>query len=100
MSVDFSSKVGQRVNAIINRHAEYMNGFDRGQINFGVEAVINMVRDALGENLDDEDAKNGWVFYGPDGEWHWSIDRQEHESIEDQRPATAVEAYFATRAGK
>ena len=75
-----------------------MDGLDRGQINFGVEAVINMVRDALGPNLDEEDAKHGWVFYGPDGAWHWSKDRQEHESIEDQRPATAVEAYFASKA--
>ena len=39
----------------------------------------------------------GWVFYGPDGEWHWSEVFDPHESITDQRPATAVEAALALR---
>lgn len=41
------------------------------------------------------EAKHGWVFYGPDGEWHWSAERDTHESVTDQRPATAVEAALA-----
>lgn len=36
-----------RVREIINQHSEYMNGFDRGQINFGREAVMTMLREAL-----------------------------------------------------
>lgn len=39
----------------------------------------------------------GWIIYGPDGEWHWSPQRDEHESVTDQRPATAIEAALASR---
>jgi len=37
---------------------------------------------------------NGYVFYGPDGHWHWSKIHDNHESIEDQRPATLLEKYL------
>lgn len=36
-----------QVREILNRHAEYMDGYDRGQISFGVQAVIAMIQDAL-----------------------------------------------------
>jgi len=38
-----------------------------------------------------DEAPHGWVFFGPDGRWHWSPTFDPHESVEDQRPATAVE---------
>jgi hypothetical protein len=36
-------------------------------------------------------APYGWVFYGPDGCWHWRSTPDHHESVEDQRPATSLE---------
>ncbi len=38
----------------------------------------------------------GFVYYGPDGRWHWSPTYDTHESVEDQRPATITEAALAT----
>lgn len=43
------------------------------------------------------DTKWGYVYVGPDGEWHWSAQQSDHESALDQRPATAAEAEFASR---
>lgn len=40
-------EVEARIRQIINRHAEYMDGFDRGQRNFGRDAVMQMLRAAL-----------------------------------------------------
>lgn len=50
------------------------------------------VIDAEFEEVTDDEPEHGWVFYGPDGEWHWSPVWQNHEAITDQRPATGVEA--------
>lgn len=46
-----------QIREIINKHAEYMNGLDRGQGFFGQEAVINMVRTALDLRAAEHDAR-------------------------------------------
>ena len=45
--IEADREADEQVRAIINRHAEYMNGLDRGQQFFRAEAVIAMVREAL-----------------------------------------------------
>ena len=37
----------------------------------------------------------GYVFCGPDGEWHWSLAPDKHESVLELREATPVEASLA-----
>ena len=37
-------------------------------------------------------APYGYVFLGPDNQWHWDDKESSHPSITEQRPATAVEA--------
>lgn len=34
---------------------------------------------------------SGYVFYGPDGEWHWSATYEANPECTDQRPATTLE---------
>lgn len=36
-------------------------------------------------------APHGFVFYGPDGEWHWSMTKPDDPQVEDIRPATSLE---------
>ncbi len=42
-------------------------------------------------------SKYGWVFTGPDGEWHWSEEYDNHESCDDHRPASAAEMAISLR---
>jgi len=59
------------------------------------EGVIATERERKPVSLDD--APWGWTFLGPDGNWHWSANRDEHESVTEQRPATGAEQEFAAR---
>lgn len=43
----------------------------------------------------EEEARYGWVCTGPDGNWHWSETKPTHELVEDVRPATGAEKFFA-----
>lgn len=36
-------------------------------------------------------APHGWVAYGPDGEYHWSMAKPDNPVLEDPRPATSLE---------
>jgi len=53
--------------------------------------------DAMMNNRSGNDAPHGWVYNGPDGEWYWSEDQDDHESVTDQRPATALEKTMLTQ---
>jgi hypothetical protein len=50
--------------------------------------------DAMMARRSGEDATNGWVYNGPDGEWHWSEHPDNHESVTNQRPATPLEMWL------
>lgn len=39
-----------------------------------------------------QQAPHGWVYIGPDGEWHHSPTPDLHEGVTELRPATAMEA--------
>lgn len=47
MTEQETQALAAQVRAIINEHAEYMDGFDRGQVNFGRDAVVRMIEAAL-----------------------------------------------------
>lgn len=51
--------VVKRAEAIINAHAEYTDGFDRGQIYFGRDAVLRMILAALTPSALSGDAGEG-----------------------------------------
>lgn len=82
-----------------------MIGWDLASPNGDRTAKVTMMQNADGtvEIIDaefteiEQEAPHGWVFYGPDGNWHWSINPDYHESVEDLRPATAIEAALAQR---
>lgn len=38
-------------------------------------------------------------MYGPDGNWHWANNKDLHECIENQRPATHLEKVLFNHIG-
>lgn len=68
-----------------------------GKSNWGSDNSYKRgVSDMLRFALDAAPNDNGWVYNGPDGEWHWSQKPDLHESVTDQRPATALERVLLT----